>query len=90
LRVLYQTPVLKLMNILVFADSFLLIFVGVGMKGNQGMAFGLIYGLLGGTTAAAMFDVAVMAMIAISLRDKRSQAKVKKPAGKEPGARAKI
>lgn len=68
------------MNILVFADSFLLIFVGVGMKGNQGMAFGVIYGLLGGITAALMFDVAVMALIMMSTRDKHSPAKVKKPA----------
>jgi hypothetical protein len=81
LRVLYKTPVLKLMNILVFADSFLLIFVGVGMKGDQGMIFGLIYGLLGGITAALMFDVAVMAMITMATRDKRSPAKVKKPSG---------
>jgi hypothetical protein len=88
--VLYQTPVLKMMNILVFADSFLLIFVGVGMKGDQGIVFGLIYGLLGGITAAMMFDVAVMAMIAMSSRNKRAQAKVKNPAGKKPVARAKI
>jgi hypothetical protein len=88
--VLYQTPVLKLMNILVFADSFLLIFVGVGMKGDQGIVFGLIYGLLGGITAALMFDVAVMAMIAMSSRNKRTQANAKKPAGKKPVARAKI
>ncbi|HEY3273343.1 MAG TPA: hypothetical protein VGJ92_06250 [Methanocella sp.] len=78
------------MNILVFADSFLLIFVGVGMKGSQGMAFGLIYGLLGGMVAAMMFDVAVMALITMSSRDKRPKANVKKSAGREPGARAKI
>jgi hypothetical protein len=79
--VLYRTPVLKLMNILVFADSFLLIFVGVGMKGDQGMAFGVIYGLLGGITAALMFDIAVVAPIMMSTRDKHPQAKVKKSAG---------
>jgi len=90
LRVLYKTPVLKLMNGLVFADSFLLIFVGVGVKGDQGMAFGALYGLLGGITAALMFDVAVMAMITLSTRDKRQAAGLKKPAGREPGARAKI
>jgi hypothetical protein len=88
--VLYQTPVLKLMNGLVFADSFLLIFVGVGMNGDQGIAFGVIYGLLGGITAALMFNVAVIALIMMSSRDKRPQAKVKKPAGHDPGARAKI
>lgn len=87
---LYRTPVLKLMNVLVFADSFLLIFVGVGVKGDQGMAFGLIYGLLGGITAALMFDAAVMAMITMSTRDKRPPARVKKPAGTDPAARAKI
>lgn len=69
------------MNILVFADSFLLIFVGVGMKGGQGIVFGVIYGLLGGITAALMFDVVVIALIMMSTRDKRPQAKVKKPAG---------
>ena len=87
---LYQTPVLKLMNVLVFVDSFLLIFVGVGVKGDQGMTFGLIYGLLGGITAALMFDAAVMAMITMSTRDKRPPAGVKKSAGRDPGARAKI
>jgi hypothetical protein len=79
--VLYQTPVLKLMNGLVFADSFLLIFVGVGMNGNQGIAFGVLYGLAGGITAAMMFNVAVIALIVMSSRDKRPPASVKKPAG---------
>jgi hypothetical protein len=88
-RVLYQTPVLKLMNILVFADSFILILIGVGMKGSQGIAFGVIYGLIGGIIAALMFDAAVMMLIMLSTRDKRSQAKVRKPAGPDQGARAK-
>jgi predicted tellurium resistance membrane protein TerC len=79
--VLYQTPVLKMMNILVFADSFLLIFVGVGMNGSQGIAFGVIYGILGGITAAMMFNVAVIALIMMSSREKRPQASAKKPAG---------
>jgi hypothetical protein len=78
--VLYQTPVLKLMNILVFADSFILILIGVGMKGNQGMAFGLIYSLLGGIAAALMFNMCVISLIILSSRDKRSQAKAKKSA----------
>ena len=90
MRVLYRTPVLKLMNVLVFADSFLLIFVGVGVRGDQGMAFGLLYGILGGITAALMFDAAVMAMITMSLKEKRPPARVNKPAGRDPGARAKI
>jgi hypothetical protein len=90
LRVLYQTPVLKLMNGLVFADSFLLIFIGVGMKGNQGIVFGVIYGLLGGITAALMFNIAVVLLIMLSSRDKRSPAKPKKSAGSGSGARAKI
>jgi hypothetical protein len=88
--VLYQTPVLKLMNILVFVDSFLMIFVGVGMKGGQGMVFGLVYGLLGGFTAALMFDVALIALITMSSRDNRPKAGIKKAASREPGARAKI
>ena len=75
---LYQTPVLKLMNILVFADSFILIFIVVGMKWQQGIGFGTIYGLLGGITAALMFNVAVAALIMLSSRDKRPQAKAKK------------
>jgi hypothetical protein len=79
--VLYQTPVLKLMNGLVFADSFILIFIGVGMQGNQGIAFGLIYGLIGGITAALMFNVAVVALIMMSSRDQRPQDRAKKPAG---------
>ncbi len=69
------------MNILVFADSFLLIFVGVGMNGNQGIAFGVIYGILGGITAAMMFNVAVIALIMMSSRDKRPKAPVKKSVG---------
>jgi hypothetical protein len=90
LRVLYKTPVLKLMNGLVFADSFILIFIGVGMKGDQGIVFGALYGLLGGICAALMFNVAVASLIMLSSRDKRSQAGIKKPTGTDPGARAKI
>jgi hypothetical protein len=78
------------MNGLVFIDSFLLIFVGVGMKGDQGIMFGVIYGLLGGISAALMFNVAVASLILLLSRDKRSQAKAKKPAGSDSGARAKI
>jgi hypothetical protein len=74
LRILYQTPVLKLMNIMVFADSFLMIFIGVGMMGSGGIPFGIIYGLIGGITAAAMFDVAVIALIMLSTRDKNLRA----------------
>jgi hypothetical protein len=68
LKVLYQTPVLKLMNILVFADSFILISVGVGLQGNQGLAFGVIYGLLGGITAVLAFNMVVITMIMTSTR----------------------
>ena len=81
LRVLYRTPVLKLMNILVFVDSFLLILVGVGFKGNQGIAFGAIYGLIGGVTAMLMFNIAVVALIVMSVRNK--------PGGSWGGAEAK-
>jgi hypothetical protein len=88
--VLYQTPVLKLMNGLVFTDSFILIFIGVGMKGDQGIAFGTVYGLIGGLAAILMFNVAIVALIMLSSRNKRSQTKVKKPACHDSGVRAKI
>jgi len=68
LRVLYQTPVLKLMNGLVFADSFILILLGVGFQGDQGLAFGVIYGLVGGITAVLAFNTVVIAMIMMSTR----------------------
>lgn len=68
LRVLYQTPVLKLMNGLVFVDSFILIFLGVGFQGDQGIGFGAIYGLLGGITAVLAFNVVVVAMILMNTR----------------------
>ena len=71
LRVLYQTPVLKLMNGLVFADSFILIFLGVGFQGDQGLAFGALYGLLGGITAVLAFNVVVLAMIMLSTRTQK-------------------
>jgi hypothetical protein len=75
LRVLYQTPVLKLMNGLVFADSFILIFLGVGFQGDQGLGFGAIYGLLGGITAVLAFNMVVVAMIMMSTRTRtRSKA----------------
>ncbi|MGA9140963.1 MAG: hypothetical protein WBZ29_12110 [Methanocella sp.] len=68
LKVLYQTPVLKLMNCLVFVDSFLLITLGVGIKGNQGLGFGVLYGLLGGISAILAFNIVVVAMIKASSR----------------------
>jgi hypothetical protein len=68
LKVLYQTPVLKLMNILVFVDSFILISIGVGLQGNQGLAFGAVYGLLGGITAVLAFNMVVVAMIIMNTR----------------------
>ena len=77
LRMLYRTTVLKLMNALVFCDSFLLIFIGVGFRGGQGITFGFIYGLVGGLVAMLMFDVAVVAMIVLSTRDRRPQAKAR-------------
>lgn len=75
LRVLYKTPVLKLMNGLVFTDSFILIFLGVGFKGDQGIAFGAGYGLIGGIAAILMFNAVVVALISMSTRDKATQAK---------------
>jgi hypothetical protein len=68
LKVLYQTPVLKLMNSLVFVDSFILIFLGVGIKGNQGLGFGMFYGLLGGITAILAFNMVVVALITTNTR----------------------
>jgi hypothetical protein len=65
LKVMYQTPVLKLMNALVFIDTFILIFIGVGLKGSQGMVFGMGYGILGGLAATLMFNVMVFAVIAM-------------------------
>lgn len=87
---LYQTPVLKLMNGLVFADSFILIFIGMGVKGGQDIGFSAVYGMLGGLIAALMFNVVVLALIMLSSRKKRSQAKARIHAGNDTWARAKI
>jgi hypothetical protein len=65
LKVMYETPVLKLMNALVFIDTFILIFIGVGLKGDQGLIFGMGYGIIGGLAAALMFNVMVFAVIAM-------------------------
>ncbi len=90
LRMLYKTTVLKLMNALVFCDSFLLIFIGVGFKGDQGLVFGFIYGLIGGVVAMLMFDVAVVAMITMSARDRRPPARVKGAPANGQGPRPKV
>ena len=63
LKVMYQTPVLKLMNALVFIDTLILIFIGVGVNGTMGIIFGTGYGVLGGLAAALMFNVMVFAVI---------------------------
>lgn len=65
LKVMYETPVLKLMNALVFIDTFILIFIGVGLKGEQGMIFGMGYGIIGGLAATLMFNVMIFAVIAM-------------------------
>lgn len=65
------------MNLLVFADSFLMVFLGVGFKGNQGIGFGFAFGLAGGIAAVLMFNVAVVALITLSSRDKAPKQKAK-------------
>lgn len=90
LRMLYKTTVLKLMNALVFCDSFLLIFIGVGFRGDQGITFGFIYGLIGGFVAMLMFDVAVVAMIVLSTRDRRPPAKARGVPANGRGSQPKV
>ena len=67
-KLIYQTPVLKLMNALVFLDTFILIFIGVGLKGDMGFIFGAGYGILGGLAAALMFNVLILAVITMKSR----------------------
>lgn len=68
LKILYETPILKLMNILVFLDTFILIFIGVGLKGESGMAFGAGYGLIGGVSSIFAFNAIVIALITFTSR----------------------
>lgn len=68
LKILYQTPVLKLMNALVFLDTFILVLIGVGLKGDMGLIFGAGYGILGGLAATLMFNVLVAAVITMKSR----------------------
>jgi len=70
LRVMYKTPILKLMNALVFIDTFFLIFIGVGFKGDMGMVFGIIYGLIGGIVSILMFNVMIFAFIMMKSRSR--------------------
>ncbi len=75
------------MNVLVFADSFLLIFVGVGVKGDQGIAFGMIYGLIGGLAAIMMFDAAIVALIMLTSKDTRPESEITKPVVQDPSVK---
>jgi len=68
LKILYESPLIKLLNLLVFLDSFILIFVGVGVKGSSGMVFGFGYGLVGGITAILAFNMIVISLIAFTAR----------------------
>jgi len=68
LRVMYKTPILKLMNALVFIDTFVLILIGVGFKGDMGIAFGIIYGLVGGIASILMFNVMIFSFIMMKSR----------------------
>ena len=65
---MYQLPILKMMNILVFVDTFLLIFLGVGVKGDMGFVFGVGYGLVGGVASLLMFNAIVLAFIVLKSR----------------------
>jgi hypothetical protein len=56
------------MNALVFVDSFILIFVGVGIKGESGIAFGAGYGIAGGVTAILAFNMIVASLISFASR----------------------
>lgn len=68
LKVIYKTPVLKMMNALVFLDTFILIFIGVGLNGGMGFIFGAGYGILGGLAATLMFDILVVAVMTLKSR----------------------
>ena len=60
-------PVLKLMNVLVFIDSFILVFVGVCVKGGQSIIFGALYGAISGAVALLLFDAAIVLMLTFVL-----------------------
>ena len=62
-KILYETPILKIMNVLVFLDTFILIAIRVGFMGDSGIAIGVGYGLAGGIAAILMFNVLVFAVI---------------------------
>jgi len=68
LRVMYKTSILKLMNAFVFIDTFVLILIGVGFKGDMGIAFGIIYGLVGGIASILMFNVMIFSFIMMKSR----------------------
>lgn len=71
LTVMYKTPVLKLMNALVFVDTFILILIGVGIKGSMGFIFGVGYGIIGGLAATLMFNVMILAVITLNSKKRR-------------------
>ncbi|WP_158308919.1 hypothetical protein [Methanocella arvoryzae] len=56
------------MNALVFLDTFILITIGVGVKGEMGLVFGMGYGILGGLAAALMFNVLILALVTMKSR----------------------
>lgn len=64
LKILYENWLLKMLSLLVFLDSFLLIFVGMGVKGGTDLLFSAIYGFLGGVVAMAAFNVMAIIVIA--------------------------
>jgi hypothetical protein len=57
LRLLYKNQLLKLMSFLVFIDSFILLFLGIGIKNSQGITDGLIFGVIGGFFALFIFNI---------------------------------
>lgn len=71
LRIMYQLPILKMMNALVFVDTFALIFLGIAVKGEMGFLFGAGYGLAGGIASLLMFNMIVLAFILLKSRPKK-------------------
>ncbi|MCD1294121.1 hypothetical protein CUJ83_03820 [Methanocella sp. CWC-04] len=69
LKILYENPILKMMSFLVFFDSFILLFVGLGIKGGAGIELGLIYGILGGLVAMIAFNL-ISALFIAALTNK--------------------
>lgn len=65
LKILYENPLLKMLSLLVFFDSFILVFIGVGVKAGMGIMYGTACGIAGGLVAMVVFNVISAALVMV-------------------------